>query len=113
MKTGKRAVHSAIAVIQNAKGFISATSSCAPKGVIGAISAAINPTIVIGVTAGAANTLARTLMGLMYPLKAMMIGEQKTIAAIGAAKIVGLMRGAKSNSPAVANTESAKPGSRA
>ena len=52
-------------------------------------------------------------MGLMYPLKAMMIGEQKTIAAIGAAKIVGLMRGAKSNSPAVANTESAKPGSRA
>ena len=52
-------------------------------------------------------------MGLMYPLKAMITGEQKTIAAIGAARIVGLMRGAKSSNPAVASTESAKPGSRA
>ena len=80
---------------------------------MGAISAAINPTMVIGVTAGAAKTLARTLMGLMYPESAMMTGEQKTIAAMGAARIVGLMRGAKSKSPAVAKTESAKPGSRA
>ncbi|CAB4830835.1 unannotated protein [freshwater metagenome] len=42
-----------------------------------------------------------------------MMGAQKTIAAIGGAKNFGFIFGAMSSSPAVARTESAKPGSRA
>jgi hypothetical protein len=52
------------------------------------------------------------LMGLMYPERATITGEQKAIAARGGAKIFGLIFGAKSNNPAVARTESAKPASR-
>jgi hypothetical protein len=82
-------------------------------GAIGEIRAAMNPTIVIAVTAGAASKLATTLMGLMYPEIATITGAQKTIAAMGGARNCGLIFGAKSNKPAVAKTESAKPGSRA
>ena len=71
----------------------------------------MNPTMVMGVTAGAASTLAMMLMGLMYPERATMTGEQKAIAASGGAKIFGFILGAKSNKPAVARTESAKPAS--
>ena len=80
---------------------------------MGEIRAAINPTIVMGVTAGAASKLATTLMGLIYPDRETMMGAQKTIAAIGGAKNFGFIFGASSKSPAVARTESAKPGSRA
>ncbi|CAB4367179.1 unannotated protein [freshwater metagenome] len=82
-------------------------------GDIGDMSAATKPTIVIGVTAGAARTLARTLMGLRYPEIATMTGAQKIIAAIGGAKTFGLIFGASNRSPAVASTDRTKPGSRA
>jgi hypothetical protein len=45
--------------------------------------AAIKPTIVIGATKGAANKLAIMLIGARYPESATMMGEQKTVAAIG------------------------------
>ena len=82
-------------------------------GAIGEIRAAIKPTMVMGVTAGAASKLAITLIGLMYPEIATMTGAQKTIAAIGGANTFGLIFGARSNKPAVAKTDKAKPGSRA
>ena len=93
-------------------------------GAIGEISAAINPVIVIGATAGAANKLAKSDAGDRKPDKATITGAQKTIAAIGGAAACAnnlgtarakklVTRGAKSNNPAVARTESAKPGSRA
>ena len=80
---------------------------------IGEISAATKPAIVIGATTGAARIFAMMLMGLMYPESATMTGEQSAIAAIGGAKIFGRIFGAISSRPAVARTESAKPGSRA
>ena len=80
---------------------------------MGEIKAAIKPTMVIGVTAGAASKLATMLMGLMYPEMATMTGAQKVMAAIGGARNCGLIFGAKSKRPAVAKTESANPGSRA
>ena len=93
------------------------------KGAIGEISAAIKPIIVMGATAGAANKLAITLMGAKYPESAINTGEQKIVAAIGSAKASlinsgkyfdnhSMMRGAKSNNPAVARTDKAKPASR-
>ena len=84
----------------------------ASHGVNGEISAAINPMMVIGATAGAAKIFAMMLMGLMYPDIATITGAHKTIAAIGGAKNFGFIFGAISNSPAVARTERAKPGSR-
>ena len=72
----------------------------------------MNPMMVIGATAGAANTFATMLMGLMYPESATMIGAQKAIAASGGAKNFGFIFGANSSNPAVARTESAKPASR-
>ena len=95
-----------------ASGFTLITSRCESHGAIGEINAAINPTMVMGATAGAAKTFATILMGLMYPESATMTGEQKAIAAIGGAKIFGFIFGAKSNKPAVARTERAKPASR-
>jgi hypothetical protein len=53
------------------------------------------------------------LMGLMYPEIATITGVQKTMAAMGGAKIFGFIFGASKSNPAVARTESAKPGSRA
>jgi hypothetical protein len=79
---------------------------------IGETRAAINPTIVMGATTGAAKIFATILMGLMYPESATMTGEQSAIAAIGGANIFGRIFGAISSKPAVARTESAKPGSR-
>ena len=73
----------------------------------------MNPTMVMGATAGAAKTLAMMLMGLMYPDKATITGAQKAIAAMGGAKNFGFIFGARSNNPAVAKTERAKPASRA
>ena len=80
---------------------------------MGDINAATNPTMVMGVTAGAASKLAIMLMGLMYPDIATMTGAQKTMAAIGGAMIFVLILGASRSNPAVAKTESAKPGARA
>ena len=52
---------------------------------MGEIRAAMNPSTVMGATAGAANKLATTLMGDKYPDSATRIGAQKTMAAIGGA----------------------------
>ena len=122
-KPGKPAVQCAITAIHAASGFTRVTSRADNHGAAGEISAAINPTIVIGATAGAANKLATMLIGEINPEIATIIGAQKSIAAIGgamaSAKSLGVKRaknfttrGAKSNNPAVARTESAKPGSR-
>ena len=94
------------------------------KGAKGEIHAAITPIIVMGATAGAASRFAITLIGARYPAIAISTGEQKIVAAIGGAraslKSFGkyfdnhvIMRGAKSNNPAVAKTDNAKPASRA
>ena len=113
VKTGYCADHRATQEIHAAKGLMRKINAHEIGGAIGEIRAAINPTMVMGVTAGAASQLAMTLMGLMYPEIATMTGAQKTIAAIGGAKTFGLIFGANKRSPAVANTESANPGSRA
>ena len=93
-------------------------------GAKGEISAAIKPKIVIGPTAGAANKLAITLIGEIYPESETKTGEQKTIAAMGGASACASFsgvkrasfsttRGANKSRPAVAITERAKPASRA
>ena len=89
-------------------------------GAKGENKAAMKPTIVIGATTGAASMFAMMLIGDTYPDKATTTGEQKIIAAIGGATapanflLIGnrsRIIGAKSNNPAVAKTESAKPAS--
>ena len=94
---------------------------CVSHGAIGEINAAINPSTVIGATTGAASKLATMLMGDKYPDSDTRTGEQKTIAAIGGANApanflfagnLSWMRGANSNSPAVASTDKANPASR-
>ncbi len=62
-------------------------------GEIGEISAAINPTIVIGATKGAATIFAMIEMGERYPDKAMMIGRQRASAAIGIASTAAIFLG--------------------
>jgi hypothetical protein len=112
VKTGNVELQAAVQVIHCASGLTNQMSNCAMGADIGEISAAIKPIIVIGATTGAANIFARMLMGLMYPESATMTGEQSAIAAIGGANIFGRIFGAISSNPAVARTESAKPGSR-
>ena len=109
--------------IQAASGLTQAINRCEIGCAIGAISAATNPTIVIGATAGAAATLARILISESWPEIATMTGAQNKVAASGVAMTVatgfGIFLenfstrcGAKINRPAVASTERAKPGSR-
>jgi hypothetical protein len=57
-RTGYSAAHRAIEVMSRANGFISKSKKCAANGDIGEMRAAINPTIVIGATNGAATMLA-------------------------------------------------------
>ena len=64
MKTGKVELQAATQAIHVAKGLIKKMRKPDSAGANGEISAAINPTIVIGATTGAASTLATMLMGL-------------------------------------------------
>ena len=122
VSTGKSATQCATQVINPAGNRITKIIACVSHGAIGEMSAAINPSTVIGATAGAAIKLAITLIGDKYPESDTRIGAQKTMAAIGGASApanfwwVGSfssIRGARSSKPAVANTDRAKPASRA
>ncbi|CAB4931547.1 unannotated protein [freshwater metagenome] len=73
---------------------------------------------------GATKTFAITVMGPKYPDRATKMGAHITTAAIGGLRAPAIftctyrashlaIRGARRSSPAVANTDSAKPGSRA
>ena len=106
-----------------ARGLTHQSKSCERKGSTGDINAATKPTIVIGATAGAAKIFATMLISDSWPEIATMTGAQKSVAARGVAIIVAstfgitfenfsTRRGAAISKPAVASTESAKPGSR-
>jgi len=122
--TGTCALHRAIDVIAVANGRIRRIKRWASTGDIGEISAAINPTTVIGATNGAAQIFAMIENGDIYPESATIMGRQKAKAAIGGAKSDAIfdgnhrdkyvvIMGAMRSNPNVASTDKAKPGSRA
>jgi hypothetical protein len=112
VKTGNEELHDATNAIHDAKGLIKRMRKLDTAGRNGEISAAMNPTIVMGATTGAAKIFAITDIGLMYPESATMTGAQKIIAAMGGARNFGFILGATKSNPAVARTERANPGSR-
>jgi hypothetical protein len=96
-----------------ASGFISKSRMCDTPGNIGERIAAINPMIVIGATTGSARTFAGIETSENRPEIARIIGVHMIVAESGIA-ISGenfSSFGANNKMPAVAATESAKPGS--
>ena len=119
----KSAMTDAIQAIHAASGVTARINTCDTHGMIGEISAATKPTIVIGATAGAARTFATMLSTESCPEIATMTGAQNKVAASGVAITVatafGIFAenfstrgGARIKRPAVAKTDKAKPGSR-
>ena len=83
-------------------------------GNTGAMRAATNPATVIGATAAETSRFAGIETKESCPESATMMGVQKSVAAIGIAIDSGIFSfnfGARSNIPAVAPTDNAKPGS--
>ena len=120
---GSSEITAAIHATQAAKGLTTQIKSPDIHGAKGERTPAINPITVTGATAGAAKTLATMLIGEICPEMATMTGVQKIVAANGVAITIAKARGiffenfststgANNKSPAVAKTESAKPGSR-
>ena len=85
VSTRKLDVQSATFAIHQASGFTHVTRKFESLGSSGDIRAATKPTTVIGATAGAANKLAKILIGDRYPEITIITGAQKTSAAIGGA----------------------------
>ena len=121
--SGRSEITEAIHATHAAKGFTAQIKSPDTHGAKGERTPAIKPIIVTGATAGAARTLARMLINEICPEMATMTGVQNKVAERGIAitMAIGLgifleklstSFGANKRSPAVARTESAKPGSR-